>query len=116
MKALRVSLACYLFAVIAATPTYSAQDRFSNAHRQMQRYFEHEPAFATHKAMWLRHNRLLLSADIERVKPKKLAKTACGLLLRNGFTGMDLAVAVSDHRELLRGNRFDAVKELYCER
>ncbi len=113
MNRINVAALCIIFGI---APTFAKEDSFSNGHRQMQRYFEHEPAFATHKAMWLRHNRLLLSADIERVKPKKLAKTACGLLLRNGFTGMDLAVAVSDHRELLRGNRFDAVKELYCER
>lgn len=116
MKVIRASLVCCFLGVIAAAPVYAAQDSFSKGHRQMQRYFEHEPAFATYKAMWLRHNRLLLSADTERVNPKKLAKTACRLLLSNGFTGMDLAVAVSDHRELLRGNRFDTAKELYCER
>lgn len=109
----------YLILVAALTlPTLSAaaEREFSQGHQALQRHIERTPAYATYKAVWLRHNRLLLSADTQRVKAKALAKDVCRLLLQNGFTNMDVAVAVSDHQQLRTSNTFDGKAERYCER
>lgn len=94
----------------------SADTEFSPGHRALQRHFEAHPAFATHKAIWLRYNRLMLSANTQRVSAKALAKNACQLLLENGFRNIDVAVAVNDHRDLLLDNTFSGKSERYCER
>ncbi len=105
-----------LTAALLLPGTTLAEADFSRGHREMQRYFENSPKFATHKAIWIRYNRLLLSADTGRVKAKRLAKIACKRLLENGFVRIDVAVAVSDHRQLLNGNQFSGEAERYCER
>lgn len=108
----------YLIITMALLLPYSgmAEPTFSDGHTAMQRYFENTPAFATHKAVWLRYNRLMLSANTERIKAKSLAKAACQLLVQNGFTNIDVAVAVSDHRALEQNNNVKAVTERYCQR
>ena len=105
-----------LTAALILPITALAERSFSNGHKAMQRHLENTPAFATHKAVWLRYNRLVLSADTERVKAKALAKAACQLLIKNGFTKIDMAVAVSDHRQLKEKNTFKGQAERYCER
>ncbi len=105
-----------LAAALVLTGATQAGTTFSHGHRAMQGYFENTPAFATHKTLWVRYNRLVLSADTDRIKAKTLAKIACQRLLENGFVRIDVAVAVSDHRRLLEGNQFSGEAERYCER
>ncbi|MAY39584.1 MULTISPECIES: hypothetical protein [Spongiibacter] len=92
-----------------------AAPSFSPAHEKMLKYFEAHPQDGIQKALWLRHNVLVLSVDTRQHDAEALAKAACKRLLESGFAGMQVSVDVIEHRVLLRANRFEEAEHLACE-
>lgn len=93
----------------------TAAPAFSPAHEKMLTYFEARSQAGIYKALWLRHNALLLSVDTTRQDAKDLAKAACARLLANGFNRMQASVTVVEHSVLLRENRFKEAAHRACD-
>ena len=101
--------------LLVISSTVMAAPAFSPAHEKMLKYFESHPQNGIYKALWLRHNALLLSVDTEQQDAKELAKAACKRLLENGFTNMQVSATVVEHRVLLRENRFEEAAHRDCD-